>query len=38
MGEPLEFGKVMAFLASERCGFITGACITVDGGSIKGLY
>jgi 3-oxoacyl-[acyl-carrier protein] reductase len=38
MGEPLEFGKMMAFLASERCGFITGACITVDGGSVKGLY
>jgi 3-oxoacyl-[acyl-carrier protein] reductase len=38
MGEPLEFGRVMAFLASDRCGFITGACIPVDGGSVKGLY
>jgi len=38
MGEPLEFGRVMAFLASDRCGFITGACITVDGGSVKGLF
>lgn len=38
MGDPMEFGRVMAFLASERCGFITGACIAVDGGSVKGLY
>ncbi len=38
MGEPLEFGRVMAFLASDRCGFMTGACIPVDGGSVKGLY
>jgi 3-oxoacyl-[acyl-carrier protein] reductase len=38
MGDPMEFGRVMAFLASERCGFITGACITVDGGSVKGLF
>ena len=38
MGDPMEFGRVMAFLASERCGFITGACITVDGGCVKGLF
>lgn len=38
MGDPLEFGRVVAFLASDRCSFITGSCITVDGGSIKGLY
>jgi 3-oxoacyl-[acyl-carrier protein] reductase len=38
MGQPAEFGKVMAFLASDCCGFITGACIPVDGGSVKALY
>lgn len=37
MGEPDEFGAVVAFLASERASFITGSVIAVDGGSVKGL-
>lgn len=37
MGEPDEFGAVVAFLASEKASFITGSVIAIDGGSVKGL-
>lgn len=37
MGEPDEFGAVVAFLASARASFITGSVIAIDGGSVKGL-
>jgi 3-oxoacyl-[acyl-carrier protein] reductase len=36
-GTPEEFGNLVAFLASERAGFITGASIQIDGGYVKGL-
>lgn len=32
-GEPTELGAVVAFLASTDAGFITGACIDVNGGA-----
>jgi NAD(P)-dependent dehydrogenase (short-subunit alcohol dehydrogenase family) len=32
MGKPEEVGDVVAFLASNRCGFVTGAAWHVDGG------
>jgi 3-oxoacyl-[acyl-carrier protein] reductase len=35
MGEPGELGDLVAFLASERASYITGAVYQVDGGSIK---
>ena len=35
--EPADFGSVVAYLASEQAGFITGAAIPVDGGACLGL-
>lgn len=35
MGDPRELGDLVAFLASERASYITGAVYQVDGGSIK---
>lgn len=31
-GRPEEIARVMAFLSSDRASFITGECVTVDGG------
>jgi 3-oxoacyl-[acyl-carrier protein] reductase len=36
-GEPADFGSVVAYLASQQAGFITGAAIPVDGGACLGL-
>ncbi len=36
-GTPQEIGDVVAFLASTRAGFLTGATLSVDGGMMKGL-
>ena len=37
LGEPDEFAALVAFLASERASYITGASIPVDGGWIRSL-
>jgi len=37
MGNPADFGKVVAFLCSEPANFITGAALQVDGGATTGL-
>jgi len=37
VGDPADFGRVVAFLCSEPAQFITGAHIPVDGGSYAGL-
>ncbi len=34
-GQPREFAAIVAFLASERAGFITGTAIQVDGGQVS---
>ncbi len=37
LGEPAEFAAMVAFLASERASYTTGASIPVDGGWIRSL-
>lgn len=37
LGEPRELAALVAFLASERAGYITGSSIAVDGGWIRSL-
>ena len=37
MGDPGDFGRVVAFLCSESARFITGVALQVDGGSYAGL-
>lgn len=37
LGEPADFGRVVAFLCSEPAGFISGAALQVDGASTLGL-
>jgi len=34
---PEEFAALVAFLASEQAGYITGAAIPIDGGWYRGL-
>ena len=31
-GDPHEIGRLCAFLVSEDAAYITGTCITIDGG------
>ncbi len=38
VGQPEEFGAVVAFIASEKASYITGASIPVDGGWIKASF
>ena len=37
-GEPREIGEAVAFLASERASYVTGATIQVDGGLIQSTF
>lgn len=38
LGEPREMGELVAFLASERASYITGAHIQIDGGMYRGVF
>jgi 3-oxoacyl-[acyl-carrier protein] reductase len=37
VGDPDDFGRVVAFLCSVHARFITGATVPVEGGAIRGL-
>ncbi|MFQ5792004.1 MAG: SDR family oxidoreductase, partial [Acidobacteriota bacterium] len=37
LGEPEEFASLVAFLVSEKASYITGTCIQVDGGYVRGV-
>ena len=37
LGRPDELAAVIAFLASDRAGFVTGQAICVDGGAVRSL-
>jgi len=38
MGDPDDIAALVLFLASERSGWITGSCFTIDGGTVKSVY
>ena len=38
IGQPQELGALVAFLASEQAGYITGASIPIDGGKIAAAF
>jgi 3-oxoacyl-[acyl-carrier protein] reductase len=38
LGEPGEFASVVAFLCSDRASYVTGTCLQVDGGAVKGVF
>jgi 3-oxoacyl-[acyl-carrier protein] reductase len=38
LGEPSEFASVVAFLCSDRSSYVTGTCLQVDGGVVKGVF
>lgn len=37
LGDPIEFGNAVAFLASEAASFISGVTLTVDGGQLRSI-
>jgi len=37
MGDPGDFGRVVAFLCSEPAGYVNGVALQVDGGAVLGL-
>jgi 3-oxoacyl-[acyl-carrier protein] reductase len=37
LGRPEEIAKVVVFLASEQSSYMTGICVTVDGGVTRGI-
>ena len=37
LGDPADFGQVVAFLCSEQARFVTGVQLHIDGGDYAGL-
>jgi 3-oxoacyl-[acyl-carrier protein] reductase len=37
LGDPDEYGDLVAFLASERAGYVTGTSIPIDGGLLRSI-
>ena len=37
LGDPADFGSVVAFLCSEHARFVVGAAVPIDGGAYRGL-
>jgi 3-oxoacyl-[acyl-carrier protein] reductase len=37
LGDPMDFGQVVAFLCSEQARYVTGAHLPIDGGMVAGL-
>ena len=37
LGHPEEVGDLVAFLASERAGFVTGTSVVADGGRFQAI-
>lgn len=37
IGDPADFGSLVAMVCSEQANYLTGAAIQVDGGSVRGL-
>jgi 3-oxoacyl-[acyl-carrier protein] reductase len=35
LGDPAEYGDLVAFLASDRAGYITGTSLAIDGGMLR---
>ena len=38
LGQPIELGRAIAFLASEQGAYISGVALSVDGGSLRGIH
>ena len=38
IGKPADVGAAVAFLCSERAGYITGTVLPVDGGALRGIW
>jgi NAD(P)-dependent dehydrogenase (short-subunit alcohol dehydrogenase family) len=38
LASPEDVADMVTFLVSERAGFVTGTCITVDGGASRGVW